>query len=148
LNRGEELEQAIERQMDEKQFAKLRVQAVEQHAGSPVTPVRSADEFIGTWQMRFGGPVAPNKVQLIYQFSRDGKVKAGDVTWRWKLNKNGTLSLFITTPPDPTIPGLEEGASTEELRYPFKTKDGRLVLSNEDTSVVELLSKATAKVGK
>lgn len=128
--------------MNEKEYAKLRAQAVEQYAGSTVSPVRSAGDFLGVWEMRFGGPVGSDKVQWVYEFSRNGKVKVCDETWTWKLNKDGTLSFFVTTPPDPTIPGLEEGTSTQEMRYPFKAKDGRLVLSNEDTSVIELLSKA------
>jgi hypothetical protein len=132
--------------MSENQYAKLRIEAIEQHAGSPVTPVRSPDELIGAWEMRFGGPSGSHEVQWVYEFSRDGKVKVGDETWTWKLNKDGTLSFFVTTPPT-TIPGLEDGASTEEMRYPFKAKDGRLVLSNEDTSVIELLSKAAARPG-
>jgi hypothetical protein len=133
--------------MSESEYAKLRVQAIEQHAGSAVTPVRSPDDFIGAWEMRFGGPVGSDQVQWVYEFSRDGKVKVGYETWTWKLNNDGTLSFFVTTPPDPTIPGLEDGGSTEEMRYPFKAKDGRLVLSNEDTSVIELLSKAAARPG-
>jgi hypothetical protein len=135
-------------QVDENEYAKLQAQAVEQYAGSPVSPVRSADDFLGAWEMRFGGPAGSNKVQWVYQFSRDGKVKVGDETWTWKLNKDGTLSFFLTTPPDPKTPGLEQGASTEEVRYPFKAKDGRLVLSNEDTSVIELLSKMAARPGR
>ena len=134
-------------QVNENEYAKLRVQAIEQYAGSPVTPIRSPDEFIGAWEMRFGGPVGSNEVQWVYDFSRDGKVKVGDETWTWKLNQDGRLSFGVTMPPDPTSPGLEQGASSEEMRYAFKTKDGRLVLSNEDTSVIELLSKLAVGPG-
>lgn len=133
--------------MNENAYAKLRVQAIQQYAGAPVTPVRSPDELLGAWEMRFGGPAGSDEVQWVYEFSRDGKVKVGDETWTWKLTKDGALSFIVTTPPDPAIPGLEEGASTEEMRYPFKVNDGWLVLSNEDTSVIELLSKAAARSG-
>jgi hypothetical protein len=127
--------------MDESEYARVRVEAVERCAGSPVSPVRSAGEFAGAWAMRFGGPAGSDDVQWVYTFSRDGTVTAGDETWRWKLNRNGTLSFFVTTPPDPTIPGLEDGASTEEVRHPFKAKDGRIALANDDASVIELLSR-------
>jgi hypothetical protein len=124
------------------EYAKLRAQAVAHYAGGPVSPVRSAGDFPGTWKMRFGGPAGSNKVRAVYRFSDDGKLMVGDECGTWKLNKNGTLSLFVATPPDPQTPGLEQGASTEEVRYAYTTDDGRLVLSNEDTSAIELLTKA------
>lgn len=130
-------------------YAKARAEAVSKYAGSPVTPIRSADDFIGAWEMRFGGPVGSDKVEWVYEFSRDGNVTVGGrETWRWKLSADGTLSFFVTIPPDPKAPGLEDGASSEEVRHPFKAADGRIVLSNEDTSVIELLSKVTARPGK
>ena len=131
-----------EADVNKNDYTTLRTKAVEQYAGSPITPIRSADEFVGAWEMRFGGPVGSDEIQWVYKFSRDGKVKVGDETWKWKLNQDGTLSLFVTVTPDPDTPGLENGATSEELRHPFKTKDGRIVLSNEDTSIIELLSQA------
>jgi hypothetical protein len=131
--------------MDENEYAKLRVQAIESYAGSPVTPVRSPEEFVGAWEVRHGGPAGSDEVQSHYDFSPDGSVRVGGETWAWRLNGDGTLSFIVTTPPDPTAPGLEEGAVTVDRFYPFKAKDGRLVLSNEDTSVVELLSRPAAR---
>lgn len=118
----------------------LRAQTVEQYVGVPLSQVPSADDLLGTWEVRFTGPTGSDEVQWTYGFSPDGTVKVADETWTWKLNDDGTLIFLITTPPDPTIPGLEDGEVTEELYFPFKANDGRLVLANDDTSVVELLS--------
>ena len=126
--------------MNETEYAKLRVQAIRQLAGSAISPLRSPDDLIGRWQTH--NARTGELVRWEYNFLREGVVRVGDEAQRWKLNKNGTLSLFFETPPDPTIVGLEEGAVTEERYLAFKTAHGRIVLSNEDTSVVELLSKA------
>lgn len=130
--------------MNDSEIAKLRLQAVEGYANSPVVPVESADEILGRWEMRFGGPIGSEAVQWVYEFGRDGTVKVNGETWTWKINKHGVLSLCVTTPPDPSTPGLEDGAVTEEVRYAFNAEDGRVVLCNEDTSFVEMLTRVPA----
>ena len=146
--RGGEESGRSEGHMDEKEYTKDRTRAAERSAGAALSPVGSAEELLGTWEMRLGGPMRSDKVQWVYEFARDGKVKADGETWTWRLNANGRLSLFVTMPADPTVPGPEEETASEERRYVFKAQDGRLVLCNEDASVIELLSKAAAQVGR
>lgn len=111
-----------------------------------MTPLTSPKALLGIWEMRFAGPVGGPEVQRRYEFTADGNVNVGDEVWHRKVQPDGMLSLYVPIAPVPCIPGLEEGTTSEEVMLAFKTADGRVVLSNEDTSVIELLSKA-ARLG-
>lgn len=119
-------------------YAKQRHQVLEQHAGAALTPLRNASALVGRWEMRFGGPLGSDAVQWVYDFKRDGQLVIGDDSGgKWQLHNDGLLSLWFPYEADPAF-DLEAGL-TEESRLAFSTNDGRVVLSNDDTSVVELL---------
>lgn len=121
-------------------YAQLRQQALEQYAGTSIKPITDRAVFFGSWDMRFGGPVGSEKVQWQYDFRSDGTAVVGDETWQWQLNDDATLSLVVPVNADPNIPGLEDDTASEEIRLPFLAIDGRIILSNDDTSVVEILT--------
>ena len=128
--------------MDEAKYAEMRLKAIAQRAGSTVTPLTLQKDLLGTWEMRFAGPVGGPEVQRRYEFTSDGSVNVGDEVWQWKLQPNSMLFFYVPIAPVPGIPGLEEGTTSEDVMLAFKAADGRVVLSNDDTSVIELLSKA------
>jgi hypothetical protein len=128
--------------VDESKYAEMRLKAIAQRAGADVTPLTSPNDLFGTWQMRFAGPVGGPDVQRWYEFTSDGNVNVDDEHWEWKLEPSGVLSFYVPIAPVPGIPGLEEGTTSEEVMLAFKAADGRIVLSNDDTSLIELLSKA------
>jgi hypothetical protein len=129
--------------VDEAKYAEIRLMAIVQRTGSAVTPLTSPKDLLGAWEMRFAGPLGGPEVQRRYEFTSDGSANVGDEVWQWELRPDGMLSFHVPIAPVPGIPGLEEGTTSEEVRLAFKAADGRVVLSNEDTSVIQLLSRAT-----
>lgn len=121
-------------------YAELRRQALEQYAGTPINPITAPQTFHGVWDMRFGGPVGSDKVQWRYNFRSDGTANVNGEVWQWRLNEDGTLILVVPVKADPSTPGLEEDTAVEEVRLAFKTTDDRIIVSNDDTSVVEILT--------
>lgn len=119
-------------------IAKLREQTIEQWVGTRITPVASPADLLGQWDMRFAGPTGSDRVQWSYVFEPDGSVAVANEQWRWKLNEDGTLSLIVSLPPGPATDVAED---SEELVFPFQAADGRIILANDDTSVVEVLTK-------
>lgn len=125
--------------MDER--TSQREQTIELQIGRKLQPLASPDELLGDWEMRFGGLLGSDAVQWTYRFRPDGIVQVDDQQWRWQFNSDGSLILLVSVPANPNLPGLENGATSEELRFPFRIHDGRIVLSNDDGSVIELLTR-------
>ncbi len=111
--------------------AKQHEQAVCQRIGGNLKPITSADELLGEWEMRFGGPGGSSKVQWHYRFQPDGSVQVSDEQWQWRFNPDGTISLA----------SQEEDDSEAEVMYPYQADDGRIVLANDDVSLIEVLTR-------
>lgn len=127
--------------MNKAEYAETRLKAIAQRVRSAVTPLTSPRELLGVWEMRFAGPAGGPDARRQYEFTSDGNVKVGREVWQWKIRHRAMLSFFMPISPVPGIPGLEEGTIAEEAMLAFKDADGRVVLSNDDTSVIQVLSK-------
>jgi Tfp pilus tip-associated adhesin PilY1 len=121
---------------------KERHKELEKRIGTTLYKIVDSAMLIGSWRGSFvelsGASQSPTSR---YRFATDEYVLDDAEADRWSLSEKGELSLWFTVPPDPEIPGLEDGAASEECYYAFHTDDGRVVLSNDDTSYVQLLSR-------
>jgi len=130
--------------MNNKRNQELR-KVLEAYAGGALKAVAKAEEFTGRWEMRYSGPaalagvVSADQVQWIYEFAADGTFSIGNEKYLWKLHKEDRESFLVFAP---SGPGAELYG---ERKIAFKMADGRLMLSNDDTSLVEILTKSTAK---
>jgi hypothetical protein len=115
-------------------FDKTRIEQVERLIGSPVEPVTTADQLIGGWDMRFGGPVGSDKIRWSYEFKADGRVLVRTETWRWKFKGDGTLSFFVPIAPIPHIPGWRGGRS-KRSRIGHSKREAHKSCSPTSTSV-------------
>lgn len=113
-------------------------------------PITSRDQLIGWWDVDAVYINEPPEPLFIYHLRADGsciikivngrKKEEDNTKVRWKLNDNGTFSLFFEYPPDPSIPGFENAAIEEQRRFLLGLREGRRVLWNGDGSSVSLLS--------
>lgn len=112
--------------------------------------IASRDQLVGWWDST-GNPSLeqqPPETDSVYHLQSDGgclvKTIIGERIFeengRWRLNDDGTFSLLFADPPDPSVPGLEHGATEERRYFLLGLPDGRRVLWNGDGSHVELLS--------
>ncbi len=120
-------------------IVRQREQTIGKLTGTHLAPITSAADLLGDWEMRFGGPTGSDKVQWRYGFRADGSVAVGAEQWRWRLDDDG--SLILSTPTDPAAAGSED--DSEEPMFPFRADDGRVILSNEDNSLIEVLTKVS-----
>lgn len=128
--------------MEEDQNAERRKKAIEKRIGSSLAMLTSNKDVFGRWVGSFD--LAPPGPVTRYDFTEDGSGTMstsgiGSESIRWELKEGGVLSIFITIPPVPHLPSLEEGTEAEESYFAFKTEDAKLVLSNDDTSLVQIL---------
>src|SRR5277367_2616208 len=139
---------------NEAEYAKQMDAEIRGHARAAITLLTSGEDLIGTWEMRFGGPVDSDKVIAVFEFKTDGTLIVGDELWRWRLNAKAhgcvwddcrlaSLSFFVPIAPMPDIPGLEKGTTQEEAYHIWKSADGRVILANFDASVIQFLTKIT-----
>lgn len=115
---------------------------LEKMIGTKLHKLVDSAMLLGSWQSSV--VILPAEIQpptSLYRFAADEYVLDDAGADRWSLSDKGELSLWFTVPPDPDIPGLENGAASEECYYAFHTDDGRVVLSNDDSSYVQLLSR-------
>jgi hypothetical protein len=104
-----------------------------------LTPIEDLKVLTGRWEMRYGGPVGNDELQYVYKFRPEGKLSIGDDDrGTWRLIDRATLIVGFPHEADPAF-DLEAGI-TEELRYAFASGEGRALLCNEDTSLVEHLT--------
>jgi len=136
---------------NEADYAQQMDAEIRKRVGAAITPLASSKDLIGTWEMRFEGPI---KVVRIYEFKNDGTVLVGDKTWKWRLHATGHAcwwddcrfaGVIFTVPvaPMPDIPGLENGTTQEEVYHAWKSADGRIILANFDASHIELFTNKT-----
>src|SRR5688572_6533952 len=109
--------------MDEKEYARLRLRALEEQVGSALKPVETAGEYIGRWEMRFGGlavqaGLVGSEVQWIYDFAEDGTLLLGKEKGQWAFLRKGTESYLVITPPGAA------GPLYKERKLAFKSEDG------------------------
>lgn len=119
-----------------------RHKELENRIGAKLYKIVDSAMLIGSWRgsvVELSAGIQPPSAR--YRFATDEYVLDDAEADRWSLSEKGELSLWFTVPPDPDIPGLEDGAASEECYYAFHTDDGRVVLSNDDTSYVQLLSR-------
>jgi hypothetical protein len=142
------------RPIDEKDEAgdyRQRVrEGVEKRIGMQGQPITSADELVGSWDVAADTSMGklPPEPMFVYHLRREGscvmEMTAGGRTHRdtgnWRLNGDGTFTLLTDCPPDPSTPGLEDGAVDEARYFLLGLPDGRRVLWNGDGSSLLVLS--------
>ncbi len=113
-------------------------------------PISNRDQLVGSWDVAadtsFGQ--RPPEPAFIYHLRADGTClvktisaeKTHENSGNWRLNDDGTFSLLLTCPPDPSIPGLEHGAIDETRLFLLGLPDGRRALWNGDGSLLLVLS--------
>lgn len=132
---------------DDAEYVRMREQALNQMAPEPLTALTDASLLHGRWNSSTLGPLASDDVFMRYIFNPDGSMTvevpsdSPGASGRWELRGDGSILLSFDIPADPTIPGLEEDTIEEDLRLIYRCGDDRIVLSNADTSVVELLTR-------
>lgn len=126
-------------------------QGVMKRVGMQGQPVASRDELVGSWDVAADtsfGKLPPEPI-CVYHLRADGSClidtnTAGGGTHRdagkWRLNDDGTFTLLTDCPPDPSTPGLEQGAVDESRYFLLGLPDGRRVLWNGDGSMLLVLS--------
>ena len=113
-------------------------------------PVSDRSLLIGFWDVTVDmsmGHLPPEPFgayNLKFDGSCDIETAIGDqmlksTAW-WRLNADGTFSLFVSCSPDPSVPALENGAIDEQRYFLMRMPDGRQALWNGDGSVLLLLS--------
>ena len=86
-------------------------------------PIGSRDELVGEWDVAADtsfGKMPPQPL-FVYHLGTDGscfiETTVGGGTHRdtgkWRLNDDGTFTVLTDCPPDPSVPGLEQGAVDE-----------------------------------
>ncbi|MHC4214140.1 MAG: hypothetical protein ACYSWP_12275 [Planctomycetota bacterium] len=142
----EDQEQGAKSMIDESEYAFQRKEVLESIAGGPLCIVDVKAVLEGRWDVYFRNPISPDIVSFIYTINADGaltithvELDAPPEEGTWKLNNDGTLSIFLKIPPDPTTPTLEKGTIAEECYLLFSLDKNCLILSNYDTSVVQVL---------
>ncbi|MEM7808743.1 MAG: hypothetical protein AAF561_11590 [Planctomycetota bacterium] len=115
-------------------------QNLEQQLAIELSTLGDPTKLRGRWQIRFGGPVGSDEVQWHYCFEPDGTLTMDDgAVGSWVLEDSGHLLIGLPYEADPTL-DLEAGVS-EEGRHAFVSTNGRIVLSNDDTSIIEILQR-------
>lgn len=101
--------------------------------------------------MRFGGPAGSDTVHWLYDFEPEGQVRvegkslAPQEIWKWKLNAPGTLLFRKPIAPNPRFASLKHGTIEEEMYWVFTTMDARVVLTNFDSSLIQVLTREGPK---
>jgi hypothetical protein len=113
-------------------------------------PIANREPMIGWWNVALNPSLeqCPTEAVSVYHLRADGscfvRTIIGQRTFeengRWRLNDDGTFSIFYVSPPDPSVPGLEHGGTEESRYFLLGLPDGRRVLWNGDGSLVKLLS--------
>lgn len=113
-------------------------------------PIASRNQMIGWWDSSVNPSLEqqPPETDFVYHLRADGsclvKTIVGERSFeevgQWRLNDDGTFSFIFIDPPDPSVPGLENGGGEENRRFLLGLPDGRRVLWNGDGSHRELLS--------
>lgn len=138
--------------MDEPGEYRARIrESVQQRIGNRGEPVKDRTELIGDWDVSYDRwfEKLPTKLAFIYHLHADGTLLIETLVddrrledfGQWRLNSDGTFSEVIECLPDPTIPGMENGAIDESRFHLLGLRDGRRVLWNGDGSLVLLLSR-------
>jgi hypothetical protein len=137
--------------MDEVGAYRERVrEGVMKRVGMQGQPVASRDALVGSWDVAAATSLgkAPPEPRFVYHLGADGgcviETTVGGRTHRdtgkWRLNGDGTFTLLIDCPPDPSTPGLEQGAVDESRYFLLGLPDGRRVLWNGDGSLLLVLT--------
>ena len=137
--------------MDEPGEYRNRVrEGVLKRVGVQGQPVTSRDELVGSWDVAADtsfGKLPPDPM-FVYHLRDDGSCVIETTvggqrhrdTGKWRLNGDGTFTLLTDCPPDPSTPGLEQGAVDESRYFLLGLSDGRRVLWNGDGSLLLVLS--------
>jgi hypothetical protein len=125
-------------------------EGVVKRVGMQGQPITGRDELVGSWDVALDTSFGkePPEPRFVYHLRVDGSCvfetavvgRTHRDTGKWRLNGDGTLSLLIDCPPDPSTPGLEQGAVDESRYFVLGLPDGRRVLWNGDGSLLFVLA--------
>jgi hypothetical protein len=130
-------------------------ESIQERIGMRGEPIKDRNDLVGDWDVAYDRwfEKLPPKLVFVYHMQADGTLsietlldgrRLQDSGW-WKLNSDGTFTKLISCPPDPSIPGLENGAIDDSRYHLLGLADGRRVIWNGDGSLVLILSPQKSK---
>jgi len=119
--------------------------AVFGRVGAQGSPVASREKLVGDWLASFVGFQGQPKHAFAYRLTSDGRAviemtgEPASTENEWRLNEDGSFSLLVWIAAMPEY-GLPDPSHEEQRMHLAALPDGRFVLWNGDSSLVQLLS--------
>jgi hypothetical protein len=125
-------------------------EGVLRRVGMEGQPLTSRDQLVGSWDVAADTSMGklPPEPMAVYHLRPNGSCliettirgRTHRDSGKWRLNGDGTFTLLMDCAPDPSTPGLEQGAVDASRYFILGLPDGRHVLWNGDGSLLLVLS--------